>query len=173
MRYYVHVGEEQREIDIEPGGAEGTWSVKLAGRAVPVTVRKASDGALILNIDGQRTEAYVLRARGGERATVCFEGQALEVTCRTGMEEQLAKAAEAAGEAMDLAVRTSMPGKIVDVKVKVGDVVAAGQTLVILEAMKMENAINAKGAARVKAVLVKAGQAVESGALLVELESQV
>lgn len=171
MRYFVHVGEEQREVDLQPGAADGTWNVRVGGRAVPVTVKRTSDGALILNIDGQRTEAYVLRERG-ERATVCFEGQAMEVVCRTGMEEQLAKAAEAAGEALDLAVRTSMPGKIVDIKVKAGDAVAAGQTLVILEAMKMENAINAKGAARVKAVLVKQGQAVESGALLVELEPE-
>lgn len=170
MRYYVHVGDQQREIELEESG--NAWIVKLAGRTIPVTVQKTSDGALLLSIDGQRTEAYVVRPQGGQNMTVCLEGQALAVACRTGMEEQLAKSAEAAGEKLDLAVRSSMPGKIVDIKVKVGDAVAAGQTLVILEAMKMENAINSKGAARVKAVQVKVGQAVDSGALLVELEPE-
>lgn len=170
MRYFVHVGAEQREIDLTPGDADGTWTVKMDGRTLPVTARTTSDGALLLSIDGQRTEAFVVRARGAETSTVCLEGQALEVTCRTGMEEQLAKVKEAKGDAVELSVRSNMPGKVVDVKVKPGDLVAAGQTLVILEAMKMENTIATKGAARVKSIHVKAGQAVDSGALLVELE---
>lgn len=173
MRYIVHVGGEVREVELEPGAAEGTFIVKLGGRPHAVTVRVAPDGALLLGIDGQRTEAYVLSDRPGSEATVCLDGQALEVSCRTGMEEQLAKVAEAAGDALEMLVRTNMPGKVVEVKVAPGERVAAGQTLVVLEAMKMENAIQAKGAARVKAVLVKPGQAVESGLLLVELEPEV
>ena len=169
MHYTVHVGSEVREIELEAGNAPGTFVVKMGGRTLPVAVRTTADGSLVLDIEGRSTEAYVVRARGAA-ATVCTGGQALEVTCRTAMEEELARSAEAAGEKVELQVRSNMPGKIVEIKVAPGDVVAAGQTLVILEAMKMENAIQSKGAARVKHIAVKPGQAVDSGALLVELE---
>ena len=63
MRYFVHVGAEQREIDLQPGYADGTWTVKMNGRTLPVTARASSDGSLVLSIDGQRTEAVGVRAR--------------------------------------------------------------------------------------------------------------
>jgi pyruvate carboxylase subunit B len=63
-----------------------------------------------------------------------------------------------------------MPGMIVRVAVQVGDVVQAGQGLVVMEAMKMENELRATAAGTVKAVLAQPGTAVEKGAILLELE---
>ena len=63
-----------------------------------------------------------------------------------------------------------MPGLIVRVNVEPGDRVQAGQGLVVMEAMKMENELRAQAAGTVKAVHAVAGNAVEKGALLVELE---
>jgi biotin carboxyl carrier protein len=65
---------------------------------------------------------------------------------------------------------SGMPGKIVKVFVKAGDVVKEGDPLLIMEAMKMENEMRAGGPARVKEVLVKPGEAVESGATLVTFD---
>lgn len=59
-----------------------------------------------------------------------------------------------------------MPGNILDVKVKAGDSVKEGDTLMILEAMKMENEILAPCAGTVNSVNVKKGDTVESGSLL-------
>ena len=67
-------------------------------------------------------------------------------------------------------VRAQMPGKIVRVMVKPGDQVVAGQALLVMEAMKMENEIKASINAEIKEVKVVAGQAVESGADLVLLK---
>jgi 3-methylcrotonyl-CoA carboxylase alpha subunit len=170
MHYSVHVGSQVREIEVDEAAAPGVYAVTIDGRSVTVTARRSGDGSLVMTLDGRTVETYVVRARGGTEATVCVGGHAVAVTCRTGMEEQLAKAREASGEAHESHVRTSMPGKVVDIKVKPGDEVAAGQRLLVLEAMKMENEIVAKGAAKVKAVHVKVGAAVESGALLIELE---
>ena len=64
-----------------------------------------------------------------------------------------------------------IPGRVVKVPVSVGDEVDAGQTLVVLEAMKMENELQAEGPVRVAAVHVEAGQTVEAGSVLVELEA--
>jgi pyruvate carboxylase subunit B len=63
-----------------------------------------------------------------------------------------------------------MPGLIVRVNVSGGDRVRAGQGLVVMEAMKMENELRAAAAGVVRKVLVTAGSAVEKGALLLEME---
>jgi pyruvate carboxylase subunit B len=63
-----------------------------------------------------------------------------------------------------------MPGLIVRIHVEVGAEVSAGQGLVVMEAMKMENELRAPAAGRVKAIVVMPGTAVEKGALLIEPE---
>ena len=66
-------------------------------------------------------------------------------------------------------VTAPLNGKITQVLVKAGDQVAAGDTVVMLEAMKMENSITAESAGTVKAVLVNVGDQVDGGQALVEL----
>lgn len=65
-------------------------------------------------------------------------------------------------------VKAPMPGLIIDLKVKDGDSVNAGDPLLILEAMKMENIIKSSGVATVKSVKVKKGDSVEKGQILIE-----
>ena len=67
-------------------------------------------------------------------------------------------------------IKTPLPGVIIDVKVNVGDTVAKGQTVVVLEAMKMENNINADRDGKVAAIQVVKGDTVADGAVLVVLE---
>ena len=67
------------------------------------------------------------------------------------------------------AVTAPLPGAITKVTVKVGDTVAAGDTVLMMEAMKMENSITAEFGGTVKAVLCKEGDQVQSGQALVEL----
>ena len=62
-----------------------------------------------------------------------------------------------------------MPGKILDIKVKVGDAVSYGQCVIVMEAMKMETEIVAPADGTVAQILVKAGDAVDTGAALVTL----
>ena len=68
------------------------------------------------------------------------------------------------------AIKTPLPGVIIDVKVKVGDTVKKGDTVVVLEAMKMENNINADRDGKVVAIQVAKGDTVADGAALVVLE---
>ena len=70
------------------------------------------------------------------------------------------------------ALRAPMPGLVIRVQVSVGQVVAAGQPVIALEAMKMENELHAPAAGVVRAVPVQPGQAVEKGAILVEFSSE-
>ncbi|MEX2546174.1 MAG: biotin/lipoyl-containing protein, partial [Chloroflexota bacterium] len=66
-------------------------------------------------------------------------------------------------------VTAPMPGTVLQVRVSEGEEVEAGQVLVLLEAMKMENAVPAPGPGVVSRVLVEAGQQVRRGETLVEL----
>jgi len=78
--------------------------------------------------------------------------------------------AEAAGPTGPKPLVAPMPGLIVRVLVSAGDEVQAGQGLIVMEAMKMENELRSNGAGRVKRIVVTPGAAVEKGATLVELE---
>ena len=81
-----------------------------------------------------------------------------------------ATAAPAAAPVSGNAIKTPLPGVIIDVKVNVGDTVTKGQTVVVLEAMKMENNINADRDGKVTAIQVAKGDTVADGAVLIVLE---
>ena len=81
-----------------------------------------------------------------------------------------ATAAPVAAPVSGNAIKTPLPGVIIDVKVNVGDTVTKGQTVVVLEAMKMENNINADRDGKVTAIQVAKGDTVADGAVLVVLE---
>jgi len=166
MKYFVSVGGREIELsfdgdEIEVGGSTLRASVAdVAGTPVRmltigdevhrIVVRPgATRGAYVLWVDGYRHEVEALDER--MRAIRALAGQS----------------ATATGPAPLLA---PMPGMIVRISVQAGDVVQAGQGLVVMEAMKMENELRASVAATVKAVHTQVGTAVEKGALLLELE---
>ena len=96
-----------------------------------------------------------------------LRGQVLDVSLVEGPAGRWLRGASVGGPAR---VQAPMPGKLVRVLVSAGQDVGAGQGLVVMEAMKMENEIRAPRAGRVKEAPVREGQAVETGALLVLLE---
>ncbi len=68
------------------------------------------------------------------------------------------------------AIKAPMPGLILSIQVEVGQEVQENDSLLILEAMKMENNFNSPRAGRIKSILVEKGQAVDKGQLLIEFE---
>ena len=83
----------------------------------------------------------------------------------------VASAPQAATKEGNVAVSAPMPGKILAVKAKEGDSVKAGDVLLVLEAMKMENDIVAPQDGVVASINVKVGDSVESGAKLASLNA--
>jgi biotin carboxyl carrier protein len=67
-------------------------------------------------------------------------------------------------------LQAPMPGRIVNIAVKVGDELNVGDEILSLEAMKMENVLKAEGVGIVKTILIESGQVVEKGAVLIEFE---
>ena len=104
---------------------------------------------------------------------VTVNGVAYNVTVEEGTGAPVAAAAPvaapAAGAAGAVSVTAPMPGNILDVKVKAGDSVKAGDTLLILEAMKMENEISAPQDGTIASVNVRKGDVVNSGDLLITM----
>jgi acetyl-CoA carboxylase biotin carboxyl carrier protein len=70
---------------------------------------------------------------------------------------------------MPTSVNAHITGTVWKIEVKVGDSVSEGQTVVILESMKMEMPVESSSAGKVSSVLVKEGDAVEEGAALIEV----
>ncbi len=140
--------------------ADSGWTATL-GENDPLRVRvlEHADG-LMLEIDGQARHWRVDVLDEGWQ--ISSEDHSLRV------EPARTQGAAAAGGAKVL--HAPMPGQVLECRVAVGDTVEAGQTLLVLEAMKMEHQLQASDAGKVKTCAVTAGDRVQEGQLLLELE---
>jgi acetyl/propionyl-CoA carboxylase alpha subunit len=167
MKYFVKLGGEEHEVVLDAAGVHIDGE-DIAAHVVPI------DGTPVQMVTiGDAVHRVVVRP-GARRGlyTLWLDGHRFEVDAldeRTRAIRELSGAA--AGPVGPAPIVAPMPGLIVRVNAQVGDHVNAGQGLVVMEAMKMENELRAQAAGRVKSVLVAAGSVVEKGALLIELVS--
>ncbi|HIZ41059.1 MAG TPA: biotin/lipoyl-binding protein [Candidatus Gemmiger excrementigallinarum] len=118
---------------------------------------------LIVTVNGV---AYNVTVEEGTGAPVAAAAPAAPAPAPAAAPAAPEASAAPAGAAGAVVVNAPMPGNILDVKVKPGDSVKAGDTLLILEAMKMENEISAPQDGTIASVDVRKGDVVDSGALL-------
>ncbi|MCZ7645325.1 MAG: acetyl-CoA carboxylase biotin carboxyl carrier protein subunit [Planctomycetota bacterium] len=156
-----------RVLKLTPLGELGVQGVSGKPRALRV-LRRDPDGLLVA-LWGDEVVHGIVRGRGGELELLA-DGKPERVSLKSAavdaMEQAVAGAAAAGGI---LEVKSPIPGLIKKVTVQPGGAVEAGQTVVVLEAMKMENEIPAPHAGTVEAVAVQAGQTVNAGAVLVKI----
>jgi biotin carboxyl carrier protein len=155
-----------RAARVEVRSAGGVYTVLVDGRPLSVGAFPTARHFTTLIIDGRCHDAGVLRQ--GDRHAVALREGTFEVTLVAAARGAAAPHRKAASGPAK--VSAPMPGKIVRVAAASGEEVRAGQCLLVMEAMKMENEIRAPRDGRVVDVLVKEGQAVESGALLILVE---
>jgi biotin carboxyl carrier protein len=164
MRYYVTIGARTYEVDITADG------VTVDGDAVAVELLQVGHTPLRrLSVNGESHR--LVAERGGEKGQWDLHLDGLHVTAEVVDERTRAiraLTAPVAGAQGPRPVKAPMPGMIVRVEVQVGDRVSAGQGVVIIEAMKMENELKATAAGTVSKVAVTAGTAVEKGTVLIE-----
>lgn len=118
-----------------------------------------SGKSYLIDVIGQDTE-YTVFARNSFRTIKIFNDEML-------LHESLKKGGGFGG---DEELKAGMPGKIIEIFVKKGDVVKANKPLLIMEAMKMENEMRASRDVVVKEILIKQGDSVETGAVLIKFE---
>jgi biotin carboxyl carrier protein len=143
------------------GGPRGRYSVSLDGAPFEVEVAGLAAPLVSLLVGGESHEVGLEKRPGG--FTVLLPGETVAVDLTVAARDASAPLHQAHGPAR---LTAPMPGRVVRVLSAVGTDVAAGQGLVVIEAMKMENEIRAPRAGRVQEVVVYEGQAVEAGALL-------
>lgn len=158
MKYRVTIEGREREVDVTftPSGAP---EVALDGAKIDVDARRVG-GAVSLRI-GDRVHDVL--SAGTDEVQIAA-GTARTVATITSERAGQKRGAAAGKSAKEL--RAPMPGRVVRVLVKAGEAVVAGQPLVVIEAMKMENELRASVAATVEAVHVSEGASVEGRALL-------
>jgi pyruvate carboxylase subunit B len=167
VKYFVRVGDEEHEVVLDADG------VHIDGADVAAQVT-AIDGTPVSMVTiGDEVHRVVIRP-GASRGiyTLWLDGHRFDVEALDERTRAIReRAGISAGPSGPAPLLAPMPGLIVRVNAEVGDSVQAGQGLVVMEAMKMENELRAQAAGRVKAVLVAPGAVVEKGAILIELEA--
>jgi acetyl/propionyl-CoA carboxylase alpha subunit len=167
MKYFVRIGQEDHEVLLDADGVHLDGE-DIAAHVVPIDgtpVRMVTVGNAVHRVvvrPGQARGMYTLWLDGYR-----FEIEALDERTRAIREMSGA----VTGPVGPAPVIAPMPGLVVRVNAEVGDLVQAGQGLIVMEAMKMENELRAQATGRVKSVLVAPGAAVEKGTLLIEFES--
>jgi biotin carboxyl carrier protein len=152
-------------IDLIPSGSGKSYRITVGDQSYEVEVLRAKDGKLDLLVDGQRVVAYV--SDDNLKRWVTIEGQTLVLTKSSGARRGRQAGHHTTGE---LRVTAPMPGQVRAVNVHEGEAVTKGQTLLVLEAMKMEIRIHAPQAGVVKKLFMEQGQTVEREQILIELE---
>ena len=149
-------------LDLKPSGKG--FSIALDGRVASVEILRADadHGQLELLIDGERVIAYV--SSDGAKRWATVNGRTVALTKQSGTRKSGGAHHHAAGE-----LTAPMPGQVRAVNVSEGDAVTRGQTLLVLEAMKMEIRIQSPSDGMVRKLLVKQGQTVEREQMLIEI----
>ncbi len=166
MKYLVRIRGDEHEMVIDGD------DVQLDGRQLRAHVSEVEGTPVRLLSIGDQVHRVVVR-RGSARGQYTLEvgGFRFDVEALDERTRAIRALAGAAGKAAGQpTLKAPMPGLIVRVNVQEGDHVQAGQGLVVMEAMKMENELRAAAAGVVKKILVSPGTAVEKGATLLEME---
>jgi pyruvate carboxylase subunit B len=166
VKYLVTIGG--RELEVEVDGDHVIYQGKripasLSG--VPITPLRQ------LTLEGRQTEMSVV-PNGPGRWTVALRGERWDAEALDERTRHIRSLTGSAGSQRGMPpLKAPMPGLVLRVLAVPGQTIAAGEGVVVLEAMKMENELRTSAAAVVKQVRVKPGEPVEKGQVLVDFES--
>jgi len=157
----------ERTVVVDGPGPDGRFQVSIDGVAQDVDAARLRPGTWSLIVGGKSFVVDLDRRRGGIAASIGAGEVVLGV--EDALHKRLARAAGSRAPSRGEAIRAPIAGKVVKVVVAVGDQVAPGSPVIVLEAMKMENELAAERGGTVSAIHRAAGQAVDTGDLLVEI----
>jgi len=146
-----------------------TGKIVLNEKEIEYSLLKISDYSYLLKI-GNKVYDITSTALSSEKFGFLVDGHYFETTVRTKLQEKAQELQSIKNKANhhDI-IKSPMPGMILKIKKKVGDSIEMGESVVILEAMKMENDLHSPSSGIVKEILVKEGSSVEKDAVLLTI----
>jgi acetyl-CoA carboxylase biotin carboxylase subunit len=178
ISYWRDLMELAGKVDEKPfsfsitGIKKDRYIINVAGENHEVQIRMCGDGYLEMILDGQQVEFYISTDEQGN-GYVNYKGS-IYVVHRSDVlvnSQAILGSPDHSGGKHDGRIISPMPGKVIQIKVEKGDKVVRGQTLLVVEAMKMENYITAPSDGVVEEINVKVGEMVNSSVSLVQLKN--
>src|SRR6185437_8427434 len=164
MRYEVTIAGKQQQVDLESTASGWKCKCRINGREVEIAVAEVQPGHLSILHDGK---SYDVRCGAEEEVFVGNNRYQIDVMdARSWRSKRQIAGAEAGPQKLT----ASMPGKIVRMLATENGKVSAGQGVIVIEAMKMQNEIRAPREGIVKKILVREGSNVNAGETLAIIE---
>jgi len=165
MIYEVTIAEKLYRVELVR--TEQEWKCKLDGRDLPLDVVSAQDGMLSLLLQGKSYE--VKQETVGAESNVVVGQERFSASVRDPRSFRSRRRSGASEQGV-MKIKAPMPGKVVRILAPAGSQVEMGQSVVVIEAMKMQNELKAPKTGVVKKISVAEGAAVEAGQALAEVE---
>jgi biotin carboxyl carrier protein len=165
MIYEVSIAEKSYRVELVRTGEQ--WKCKLDGLEMPLDVISGQNGVLSLLVQGKSYE--VKQEIVGVEASVVVGQERFSATVRDPRSFR-SRGRSAAAEQGVMKIKAPMPGKVVRILAPVGTQVETGQSVLVIEAMKMQNELKAPKSGVVKKINVSEGAAVDAGQALAEVE---
>lgn len=163
MTIWLSIEGKRRRVDLPSGLVGGTLDCVIDGGSLTADVRMLQPGVMSLLIGGRQYRCIL----DGDAVLIAGQRFAFEVDDPRSLQ---GRRRAGAGSEGPRAVKAPMPGRVVRVLVAVGDEVAEGQGVVVIEAMKMQNELKSPKAGRVIRVAVAVDDTVGSGDVLAVVE---
>lgn len=166
MKVWVTLDDRDAEVEFTTVG--GRLVLEVEGRKLDADFVRLPDGRVwSLLVDGRSYEVRVVEEDGTLRVT--WQNHTVTVEARHPLEKMLRQQLGARAGAPGETISAPMPGAVVAIRVKPGELVQPGQSVVVLEAMKMQNELAAHAGGVVSEILVEEKAAVSAGQALVRL----
>ncbi|HXA85985.1 MAG TPA: biotin/lipoyl-containing protein [Candidatus Dormibacteraeota bacterium] len=165
MIYEVTLAEKTYRVELTRAGEQ--WKCRLDGRELPVDIVLGQKGVLSFLLGGKSYE--VQQEIVGAETNIVVGHERFSASVRDPRSFQSRSRASTAEQGV-MKIKAPMPGKVVRVLAGVGTQVELGQSVIVIEAMKMQNELKAPKNGVVKKINVAEGAAVDAGQALAEVE---
>ena len=166
----IHIGN--RVADIELVSKEGNKvSLTIDGKPFDVDIVMVENGACSILNEGRSYNAELLRNDNGKKYKINTHYSSFDVEIVDTQAKYL-RMRQKAEEKQDDSISSPMPGKVVKIPVTVGQVMKPNDTVIVIEAMKMQSNYKVKGDCRIKDILVAEGDSVTANQPLITLDTE-
>ena len=165
MIYEVTISERVHRVELVR--QDGDWQCKVDGRVINLDVEETQEGVLSILLNGQSYEVKQESIAG--ETCIVVDSQRFPAVVRDPRSLRSRRASDAGAQGVRK-ITAPMPGKVVRIVAPVGAEVDAGQSVLVIEAMKMQNELKSPKRGIVKKLNVSEGAAVEAGQTLAEVE---